>query len=193
MFFFGNWITIHQLTAERVSYRASLFSSCLELCSICLCHTNRNHDVLARTRCHQWSVSAATTVVYLTVDVESSLFFETKLNTLSERRELASRVGTGWQECVFGTLSARQRYSSLLARQRYSSWLLHRPRARHCRTSSRRKSRADPTMMSCSRSSQSRIIRESCRPAACRLFHVAVAPDCVVFLCTGPPTDTPKA
>ena len=88
--FFGNWTTIHQLTAERVSYRASLFSSCLELCSICLCHTNRNHDVLARTRCHQWSVSAATTVVYLTVDVESSLFFETKLNTLSERRELAS-------------------------------------------------------------------------------------------------------
>ena len=82
--------SIHQLTAERVSYRASLFSSCLEHCSICLCHTNRNHDVLARTRCHQWSVSAATTVVYLTVDVESSLFFETKLNTLSERRELAS-------------------------------------------------------------------------------------------------------
>ena len=82
MFFFGNW-TINTSTDGRTSLVQGKSL-------LCLCHTNRNHDVLARTRCHQWSVSAATTVVYLTVDVESSLFFETKLNTLSERRELAS-------------------------------------------------------------------------------------------------------
>lgn len=82
MFFFGNW-TINTSTDGRTSLVQGKSL-------LCLCHTNRNHDVLARTRCHQWSVSAATTVVYLTVDVESSLFFEAKHNTLSERRELAS-------------------------------------------------------------------------------------------------------